>query len=88
MRGVTGRAEIAAAFGTRVRELRTERGWSQEKLAERANMHRTFVGHVERGENQVTLETLCRLADALDVTPSHLVERLPYRSTATDTRRS
>jgi transcriptional regulator with XRE-family HTH domain len=50
--------------------------------------HRTLVGRVERGENQVTLETLCRLAAALDVTPSHLVERLPYRSTATGDRRA
>lgn len=76
-RHVSGRAELAAAFGSNVRELRTERGWSQEQLAERADMHRTFVGHVERGENQVTLETLCRLATALDVRPSTLVEHLP-----------
>jgi transcriptional regulator with XRE-family HTH domain len=60
-----------------VREVPTERSWSQERLAERAGMHRTFIGHVERGENQVTLETLCRLAKALDVRPSTLVEHLP-----------
>jgi transcriptional regulator with XRE-family HTH domain len=43
----------------------------------RRRLRRTFIGHVERGENQVTLETLCRLAKALDVRPPTLVEHLP-----------
>ncbi|QGN58981.1 helix-turn-helix transcriptional regulator [Nostocoides sp. HKS02] len=54
-------------FGARVRELREERGWSQEVLAERAGVHRTYVGSVERGERNVSLKNIYALAEALAV---------------------
>lgn len=55
------------AFGARVRELRTGSGLSQEQLAERSGLHRTYVSSVERGQRNVGLDNILRLAAALDV---------------------
>lgn len=60
---LNGRAVLAA----RVKELRTERHLSQATLAERAGMHRTYLGSIERGRRNVPLDTVCRLAWALGV---------------------
>jgi transcriptional regulator with XRE-family HTH domain len=68
--------EILEKFGERVREFRISEGYSQEELANRAGMHRTYVSGIERGERNVALKNLTRLAQALDVTPSELVEGL------------
>ena len=62
------------AFGTRLRELREERGLSQEKLAEMADLHRNYVGQLERGRSNVSLLTIVRLARSLNVKPVKLVE--------------
>jgi transcriptional regulator with XRE-family HTH domain len=59
-------------FGSRLRQLRDERGYSQEELAERAGLHRNYVGGVERGERNVALENIVKLAKALAVTPGEL----------------
>jgi transcriptional regulator with XRE-family HTH domain len=61
-------------FGKRVRELRVERRLSQEKLAELADLHRNYVGGVERGERNVSLLNIVKLAHGLSVRPSKLVE--------------
>lgn len=61
------------AFGDRVRELRKAKGLSQEELGERAELHRNFVGMLERGERNPTLVTLFRLADGLGVPPGELL---------------
>lgn len=50
---------------TRIRDLRTLKNWSQEELAEKCDLHRTYIGSVERGERNITLRTLKRFADAL-----------------------
>lgn len=63
-------------FGSRVRARRAEKGFSQEKLAELAGLHRTYVGHVERGEVNPTLWNILRLASALGVDPAELVAQL------------
>lgn len=63
-------------FGQRVRELRAERGWSQEELGERAELHRNHIGAIERGELNVTLDNLYRLAKALGMAPGRLLPDL------------
>jgi len=55
------------AFGTRVRQLREEHGWSQEDFAHRAELDRTYVSGIERGRRNPTLDIIHRLARALGV---------------------
>lgn len=57
----------------KLRSLRLVRGWSQEKMAEKCGLHRTYVGAIERGERNVTLETLSVLAQALGVPAAELI---------------
>lgn len=64
-------------FGTTVRTLREERGYSQEDLAERADLHRNYVGGVERGERNIGLENIVKLARALSVRTRDLFDSLP-----------
>lgn len=64
-----------SAFGTRVRELRLERGLSQDALADAAGLHRTYVGSVERGERNISMDNIWALADALSVLPGDLFSR-------------
>lgn len=61
-------------FGKRVRELRLRRDLSQEKLAELADLHRNYVGGVERGERNIALLNIIALARALKVKPAKLLE--------------
>ena len=63
-------------FGRRVRELREERKLSQEKLAELAQLHRNYVGGIERGERNVSLLNIVKIARGLDVRPAKLVEAI------------
>lgn len=60
-------------FGSRVRAERERLGVSQEELADRAGMHRTYLGGVERGERNVGLLNMIRIANALGVAPSSLL---------------
>lgn len=60
-------------FGARVRQERTRLGISQEELADLAGLHRTYVGGMERGERNVGILNLIRLARALGVTPGDLL---------------
>jgi transcriptional regulator with XRE-family HTH domain len=56
-------------FGERLRALREARGYSQEQLGEMARLHRTYIGGIERGERNVSLLNIWRIADALGVAP-------------------
>lgn len=64
---------IGEIFGATVRRLRENLGWTQEQLAEVAEMSATYIGFIERGENVPTLTIILKLADALGVTPAHLI---------------
>jgi transcriptional regulator with XRE-family HTH domain len=63
-------------FGRRLRELRTAKGLSQEALAEAASLHRTYVSSVERGERNIALMNIVRLAAALHVDAGDLLREL------------
>jgi transcriptional regulator with XRE-family HTH domain len=71
------KASIKSLFGIALRALREERGYSQEELAERAGLHRNYVGSVERGERNVALENIVKLAGALSVRTKDLFDSLP-----------
>ena len=66
----TSRSLLAA----NLRGLRHTLGWSQEQLAEHCGLHRTYIGAIERGERNISLDTLERLADALHLPVSVLLE--------------
>ncbi len=66
-------SEIKAQFGRRLRQLRKANGLSQEELAFRSGLHRTYVSSAERGERNISLVNLVRLARALDVHVRELV---------------
>jgi transcriptional regulator with XRE-family HTH domain len=65
---------ILRNFGLAVRRERERKGLSQEGLAERADLHRTYIGSVERGERNLSLANVEALAKALDLSPSKLME--------------
>lgn len=60
-------------FGKRLRQLRRERGLSQEELGAKANLHRTYIGTIERAEKNISIENIAKLAKALGVKPSDLL---------------
>ena len=61
-------------FGKRIRQLREERGISQERLGELAKVHRTYVGMIERGEKNITLTNIEKFAKALNVKIESLLQ--------------
>ena len=70
------RDSIQESFGRRVRGVRESYGWSQEGLADRARLHRTYVGTIERGQRNPSLLNIIRLATALKIDPAVLVAGL------------
>ncbi|MBQ3068317.1 MAG: helix-turn-helix transcriptional regulator [Clostridia bacterium] len=74
--------DLAKIIGQRIRNYRTQRGLSQEKLAELAGCHPTYIGQLERGEKNATLESIDRIASSLQVSLSKLFENLGGENTA------
>jgi len=68
-------SSLLTRFPVVVRQLREARGWSQEELAERSNLNRSFVGEIERGVATPSLQTLNKLATGLELSPSSLLAR-------------
>jgi transcriptional regulator with XRE-family HTH domain len=66
--------ELCKSFGIRVRDLRRKLNLSQEDLAEAADLHRTYIGMIERGEKNATLTSIDRIAKALNVKISDLTD--------------
>jgi len=66
---------VLVAPGETLREVRVAKGISQERLALMAEVERSYVGRVERGDNNVALMTLVRLAGALDITVAKLMQK-------------
>lgn len=62
-------------FGKKVRELRKARGFSQLELSEKVGIDRSYMGFLERGERNPSLEVITKIAKALDVTPSELLRK-------------
>jgi len=70
------RSRECDAFGTVVRALRESVGLSQEELAARTGLHRTYIGSVERGERNVSLQNIYRIAESLGITVASLMKRV------------
>jgi transcriptional regulator with XRE-family HTH domain len=64
--------DLIERLGQRIRDLRTKKGWSQEQFANICGVHRTYMGHLERGEKNVSFHTIERVANALAVTLAEL----------------
>ena len=78
---------LLAVFADNVRALRVAAGLSQEDLAERAGVHRTYIGMLERAEKNVTIYNIERIALALTVEPSALLMARPSSKVKRMTRR-
>ena len=68
------RADILKRFGTRVRELRKEQGYSQENFAYACELERTYMGGIERGQRNVALRNIERIADTLGISVAELMD--------------
>ncbi len=64
---------ILKIFGENIRKIRKEKGLSQEELAFKANLHRTYIGMIERAEKNITLINIEKIANALDVDIHNLI---------------
>ncbi len=73
---MTAKEKILTIFGNRVREERLKLDISQEELAARAGLHRTYIGMIERAEKNITLINMNKIAKALDLSLTDLVKEL------------
>ena len=69
-------SDIAKIIGQRIRKKKKKKGLSQEKLAELAGCHPAYIGQLERGEKNATLESVEKIASAMDISLSELFDKL------------
>ena len=74
--------ELRTALARQIRSIRIRRGISQEELAFRADLHRTYISLVERSKKSLTVDSLARIASALDIKPSKLLASAEKRFSA------
>ena len=67
-------SNIKQKLGARIKDLRIKQGFSQEELAGKCDLHRTYISDIERGERNVSIENVERIAKALDIDPSELLK--------------
>ncbi|MBL8481747.1 MAG: helix-turn-helix transcriptional regulator [Rhodocyclaceae bacterium] len=72
-------SDLLLRFGLALRRSRRAKGWSQERLAEMADLNRSYLGEIERGEKTPSLVTLAKLAAALELSPAGLLARCERR---------
>ncbi|MGN0317948.1 MAG: helix-turn-helix domain-containing protein [Lachnospira sp.] len=77
-------SEISKIIGQRIRNYRTQQKLSQEKLAELSGCHPTYIGQIERGEKNATLESIEKIASALNISLSQLFEKLGNEESTDD----
>lgn len=78
--GETGSRDVLRQFGRNLRQCRSKTGLSQEDLAAKAGMDRTYVGSAERGERNISLLNIVKLAGTLGVEPGHLLNDVQVQS--------
>jgi|TARA_B100001964_G_C14196180_1_gene583477 transcriptional regulator with XRE-family HTH domain len=66
-------ADINKKVGEKIRDYRTKKGWSQEKLALEAELHRAYIGQIERGEKNLGLKNLEKIAKTLEIRSEDLL---------------
>lgn len=71
---MTTDSDILVRFGSRVREKRKQLGLSQEELADKAGLHRTYIGMIERAEKNITLRNIAKISAALGTPIGELVD--------------
>ena len=67
-------SNISKRVGFKIRQYREKKGWSQEQLGFEAELHRAYIGHVERGEKSVGLKNLEKIAKALSIGVEKLIK--------------
>jgi transcriptional regulator with XRE-family HTH domain len=70
---VMGYQGLQVSLGRAIRDLRSRRGYSQESFADAVGLHRTYIGGIERGERNVSLRNLARIADTLEIPLSQML---------------
>lgn len=76
--------DITRELGLRIRYYRKEKHMTQEKLAEICNLHPTYIGQIERGEKNATIESIYRIAAGLSIPMSKLLENVEFLDTNSD----
>ncbi|WP_010492980.1 helix-turn-helix domain-containing protein [Paenibacillus elgii] len=76
--------EILKSIGARIRDLRKERGMSQESLGEKGGFHYSYIGQIERGEKNIALLNLVKIATALEVSVTQLFSYVDEEEKYTD----
>ena len=67
-------SNLVKHIGASIRLIRKQKGYTQEYLAEKANLHYSYIGGIERGERNISLETLEKIINALEMEPSQIFE--------------